>query len=95
MTDLTVSFLFVILILLAFFATQFKPEETVPRDEYEALKNELSEACKKFGASKRLSLRHAGVSTDRRKNSENSRAALKPPRSNATPHGSARDHSRP
>ena len=48
MTDLTVSFLFVILILLAFFATQFKPEETVPRDEYEALKNELSEACKRI-----------------------------------------------
>ena len=44
MTDLTVSFLFVILILLAFFATQFKPEETVPRDEYEALGAELSNA---------------------------------------------------
>lgn len=44
MTDLTVSFLFVILILLAFFATQFKPEETVPRDEYEALEAEWSNA---------------------------------------------------
>ena len=29
MTDLTVSFLFIILILLVFFATQFNPEETV------------------------------------------------------------------
>jgi len=29
MTDLTVSFLFIILILLAFFATQFKPEDNV------------------------------------------------------------------
>lgn len=44
MTDLTVSFLFVILILLAFFATQFKPEETVPRDEYEALEAKWSNA---------------------------------------------------
>ena len=44
MTDLTVSFLFVILILLAFFATQFKPEETVPRDEYEALEARWSNA---------------------------------------------------
>ena len=41
MTDLTVSFLFILLILLAFFATQFKPEETVPRAKYEA----LMEAC--------------------------------------------------
>lgn len=30
MTDLTVSFLFIILILLAFFAAQFKPEENAP-----------------------------------------------------------------
>ena len=48
MTDLTVSFLFVILILLAFFATQFKPEETVPRVEYDALEVELSEARNKI-----------------------------------------------
>ena len=48
MTDLTVSFLFVILILLAFFATQFKPEETVPRDEYHTLEAELSEARDKI-----------------------------------------------
>lgn len=48
MTDLTVSFLFVILILLAFFATQFKPEETVPRDVYYALEAELSEARDKI-----------------------------------------------
>ena len=44
MTDLTVSFLFVILILLAFFAAQFKPEETVPRVEYEALEAKWSNA---------------------------------------------------
>lgn len=44
MTDLTVSFLFVILILLAFFATQFKPEETVPRVEYEVLEAKWSNA---------------------------------------------------
>ena len=48
MTDLTVSFLFVILILLAFFTTQFKPEETVPRDEYHTLEAELSVARDKI-----------------------------------------------
>ena len=44
MTDLTVSFLFVVLILLAFFATQYKPEETVSRDEYDTLIVDLSKA---------------------------------------------------
>ena len=44
MTDLTVSFLFVILVLLAFFATQFKSDNTVSRDEYDALTTKLSEA---------------------------------------------------
>ena len=44
MTDLTVSFLFVILILLAFFATQYKPEQTVSRDEYNILIEQLSDA---------------------------------------------------
>ena len=44
MTDLTVSFLFVILILLAFFATQYKPEETVSRDEYDILIVQISNA---------------------------------------------------
>ena len=36
MTDLTVSFLFIILVLLAFFAAQFRPEDTVPQDEHDA-----------------------------------------------------------
>ena len=44
MTDLTVSFLFILLVLLAFFATQFQPEEMVPRSEYETLVGRLSEA---------------------------------------------------
>ena len=50
MTDLTVSFLFVILILLAFFATQFKPQETVPRVEYEALREQISALRDKLAA---------------------------------------------
>ena len=41
MTDLTVSFLFIILVLLAFFATQFKPEEMVSRAEYQRLEAEI------------------------------------------------------
>ncbi len=32
MTDMTVSFLFIVMILLAFFATQISPGETVPKD---------------------------------------------------------------
>ena len=43
MTDLTVSFLFILLVLLAFFATQIQPEEMVPLSEHEALQLELSE----------------------------------------------------
>ena len=41
---LTVSFLFILLVLLAFFATQIEPDEMVPLSEYEALEHELSEA---------------------------------------------------
>ena len=44
MTDLTVSFLFIVLILLAFFATQFKPEDTVPRAEHDEALNALARA---------------------------------------------------
>ena len=40
MTDLVVSFLFILLVLLAFFATQFKPSDTVPRSEYEKLERD-------------------------------------------------------
>ena len=63
MTDLTVSFLFIILILLAFFATQFKPEEMVRRDEYDAVAHELSEAREKIrqlGASLAAERRRVG-----------------------------------
>ena len=45
MTDLTVSFLFIILILLAFFATQFKPEETEVTDDPDQLAVYLEEAA--------------------------------------------------
>lgn len=43
MTDLTVSFLFIILILLAFFATQFQPEEPDVREEPDKLAVYLEE----------------------------------------------------
>lgn len=35
MTDMTVSFLFIIMILLAFFASQFNPEETVLKTDHD------------------------------------------------------------
>ena len=44
MTDMTVSFLFIVIILLAFFASQFRPEETVPKSEFEAVEQELASA---------------------------------------------------
>src|SRR4051794_5595904 len=34
MTDLTVSFLFIVIILLAFFASQFTDGKTIPVDQY-------------------------------------------------------------
>lgn len=37
MTDMTVSFLFIVMILLAFFASQLRDSRTVPRIEYEAI----------------------------------------------------------
>lgn len=35
MTDMTVSFLFIVMVLLAFFASRYNDKNTVPRDEYE------------------------------------------------------------
>ena len=40
MTDMTVSFLFIVMILLAFFASQYD-EDSVPRPEYVAVLNDL------------------------------------------------------
>ncbi|MBY3201328.1 OmpA family protein [Rhizobium laguerreae] len=40
MADMTVSFLFILMILLAFFASQFHSEDTVPRFEYDRLRAE-------------------------------------------------------
>lgn len=42
MTDLMVSFLFIIMILLAFFATQIAPKESVPRESYERVAAKLA-----------------------------------------------------
>lgn len=35
MTDMTVSFLFIVMVLLAFFASRYNDKNTVPREEYE------------------------------------------------------------
>lgn len=40
MSDMTISFLFIIMILLAFFASQFSVSDTVPRAQYNALRDE-------------------------------------------------------
>lgn len=40
MADMTISFLFILMILLAFFASQFSVDDTVPRSEYERLLQE-------------------------------------------------------
>lgn len=43
MTDMTVSFLFILMILLAFFAVRFSDKDTVPRSVHEELRNEFSQ----------------------------------------------------
>jgi len=40
MTDMTVSFLFIVMILLAFFAVRFSDTDSVPRSEYEVILSE-------------------------------------------------------
>lgn len=42
MTDMTVGFLFIVMILLAFFASQFKNTETVTKDVYEKLEQKFN-----------------------------------------------------
>lgn len=44
MTDMTISFLLIIMILLAFFATQLSSDDTVPRQQYERVLTDLREA---------------------------------------------------
>ncbi|MBV7411124.1 OmpA family protein [Maritimibacter sp. DP1N21-5] len=43
MTDMTVGFLFIIMILLAFFASQFKSQDVVQRREYDRVVTKLDE----------------------------------------------------
>jgi flagellar motor protein MotB len=43
MADMTISFLFIIMILLAFFASQFTVSDTVPRNQYQRLQDEKRE----------------------------------------------------
>lgn len=43
MTDMTVSILFIVLILLAFFASQLRPDQTVPASQHEEVKSLLEE----------------------------------------------------
>ena len=44
MTDMTISFLLIVMILLAFFATQLSSQDTVPRDQFNVVLNDLREA---------------------------------------------------
>lgn len=46
MTDMTVGFLFIMMILLAFFVSQTRETETVPRELYEGVKQERDDALK-------------------------------------------------
>ncbi|MDR6290636.1 flagellar motor protein MotB [Inquilinus ginsengisoli] len=43
MTDMTVSFLFIIMILLAFFATQIAPKNSVPQERYDRVAGDLAD----------------------------------------------------
>lgn len=44
MTDMTISFLLIVMILLAFFATQLSSQDTVPRDQFNVILNNLRDA---------------------------------------------------
>lgn len=44
MTDMTVSFLFILMIMLAFFANQYNPEESVTRPEFDGVVVQRDEA---------------------------------------------------
>jgi flagellar motor protein MotB len=44
MTDMTVSFLFIVMLLLAFFASQYSESDKVPRSEYDAVVGQLDAA---------------------------------------------------
>lgn len=44
MTDMTISFLLIVMILLAFFATQLSSQDTVPREQFNIVLNDLRTA---------------------------------------------------
>jgi flagellar motor protein MotB len=44
MTDMTISFLLIVMILLAFFATQISSQDTVPRERFNAILTDFQEA---------------------------------------------------
>lgn len=46
MTDMTVSFLFILMILLAFFAVRFSDKDTVPRSVHEELRDEFNQVSR-------------------------------------------------
>lgn len=50
MTDMTVSFLFIVILLLAFFASQYSPDEVVSRDLYERTRDQRDQAQAKRDA---------------------------------------------
>ena len=51
MTDMTVSFLFVVMILLAFFASRFNPKESVPKGLYDHVVRERDDLAAALAAS--------------------------------------------
>ena len=52
MTDMTVSFLFVVMILLAFFASRFNPKESVPKAQYDHVVRERDDLAAALAAAK-------------------------------------------
>ena len=52
MTDMTVSFLFVVMILLAFFASRFNPKESVPKAQYDHVVRERDDFAAGAGGGK-------------------------------------------
>ncbi|MBN9256926.1 MULTISPECIES: OmpA family protein [unclassified Mesorhizobium] len=62
MTDMTVGFLFIVILLLAFFASRYNRSEMVPRSQYEQVLNERDALAEEL---KRLQQRIVQLETER------------------------------
>jgi flagellar motor protein MotB len=69
MTDMTISFLLIVMILLAFFATQLSSQDTVPREQFNIVLNNLRTAraeIRRLEAEREAAIRERDVARNER-----------------------------